>query len=160
MTKEQTFTSILDTPASEAVRPPALPAGTYVAVIKGLPRRGQSDKKKTDFIEYTLNVIQPYVDDEGNGDVDDDELKSFTEVNGALAGKEIKLTYYITEKSAYRHKEFLTDDLGLEFDDSASHWSVAQQTGGTQFLIHMRQKPTDDGKGVYSEIASTAPIAA
>ena len=36
MAKEQTFTSILDTPASESVRPPALPAGTYtVSTLAG-----------------------------------------------------------------------------------------------------------------------------
>ena len=158
MAKEQTFSSILDTPASESVRPPALPAGTYIAVIKGLPKQGKSTKKQTDFIEYTCAVIQAFVNDEGSSDVAEDELASFVEVNGPLNGKEIKHTFYMTEKSAYRHKEFLADDLGLDIDGK-SHWAAAQETPGAQFLIHIRQKPTDDGKGVYSEIASTAPIA-
>jgi hypothetical protein len=158
MAKEATFSSILDAPASESVRPPALPAGTYLAVIKGLPQRGQSAKKKTDFIEYTLLAMGPYTNAEGECDVDADELKAFEEVSGPVKGKELKRTFYMTEKSAYRHKEFLADDLRLDFPEDASHWAIAQQTGGTQVLVHMHQKPTDDGKGVYSEIASTAPV--
>lgn len=154
MAKDATFTSILDAPASAAERPPALPAGTYIAVVKGLPNRGKSTKKQTDYIEYTLSILGSYTNSDGECDVDADDLAAF----GDVKGKEMKLTYYMTEKSAFRHKEFLMDDLRLEFDDDASHWGVAQQTAGSQFLVTIRQKPTDDGKGVYSEIASTAPM--
>lgn len=146
------FSSILDAPATESVRPPALPAGTYVALVKGLPRKDKSSKKGTDFIEYTIAILQPY-DGDGNCDVDAQALEDFGEVRG----KEMRLTFYFTENSAYRHTEFLQNDLGLDVEGK-SHWEAAQEAPGSQFLASIRQKPRDDGKGVYSEIGNTAPL--
>ena len=145
-----TFSSILDAPATESVRPPALPGGTYVSMVKGLPTKGKSTKKGTDFIEYTVAFIQPY---EQANDIDADALEEF----GDVSGKEMRLTFYMTEASAYRHREFLENDLGLEIDGK-SHWEGAQEAPGAQFLSFVRQKPRDDGKGVYSEIGNTAPL--
>lgn len=147
------FSSILDAPATESVRPPALPAGHYVALIKGLPRKDKSSKKGTDFIEYTCAILSPYTDAEGNCDIDPQALEEF----GEVAGKELRLTFYFTENSAYRHTEFLTNDLRLEIE-GMSHWEAAQQAPGSQFLVQVRQKPRDDGKGVFSEIGNTAPL--
>jgi len=148
-----TFSSILNAPATESVRPPALPAGHYISMIKGLPRQDKSTKKGTEFIEYTVLFLQPYVDAEGNSDVDPQALEEF----GQVKGKEMRLTFYMTEKAAYMHTEFLTDTLGLDIS-GMSHWQAAQQASGAQFIAQVRQKPRDDGKGVFSEIGNTAAL--
>lgn len=148
-----TFSDILNAPASDSVRPPALPAGHYLAMIKGLPRADKSAKKGTPFIEYTVSFLEPYTDAEGTTDIDAVALEEF----GAVAGKEMKLTFYLTEGSAYRHKEFLQDDLGLDIE-GLSHWEAAQQAAGAQFVAGIRHKPRDDGKGIFAEISGTAPV--
>lgn len=148
-----TFNDILDAPATEFVRPPAVPAGTYIALVKGLPERGKSTKKGTSFIAFKIAFIGVAADAEGNSDVDADALAEF----GEIAGTEMNLTFYITEKSGYRCKEFLEEDLGIEIGDR-SMWVAAQEAANHQLVVHVRQKPRDDGKGMYSEIASTGPI--
>ncbi len=153
MNQQATFQSILDAPATDSVRPPAMPAGTYLCLVKGLPRRDKSTKKGTDFIEYTIQFVAPYINAEGESDVDAEQLAEFGEVKG----KDMRLTFYMTEASAYRHREFLENDLKLDCEGK-SHWAAAQEAPGSQFLASIRQKARDDGKGVYSEIGSTAPV--
>jgi len=148
------FASILDAPATESVRPPALPAGPYVTIVQGLPRRDKSTKKGTDYIEYTVGFLQAYFNESGESEVDAQALEEF----GDVTGKTMKLTFYMTEASAYRHTEFLTNDLGIDMEGK-SHWEGAQEAPGNQFISFIKQKPRDDGKGVFSEIASTAPLA-
>ncbi len=147
------FQSILNAPATASTRPPPVPGGHYVMLIRGLPRQDKSSKKQTEFIEYNCAIIQPYVDSEGSSDVDAEALAEF----GVVQGKEMRLTFYMTEKSAYRHTEFLSNDLLLEIE-GLSHWEAAQHAPGNQFIAHVRQKPSDDGKGVFSEIGGTAPL--
>jgi hypothetical protein len=145
---QTSFSSILDRPATESERPAAFPIGSYICIIKGLPRKDKSTKKGTDYIEYTLQPVQAI-----EGTVDEEALGEF----GNLADKELKLTFYITEKSAYRHKEFLEDDLRLDIGDD-THWEAAQKTNGARVVVQIKHTPRDDGKGVYSEIAGTAPV--
>ena len=150
---QTTFASILDAPATDSVRPPAMPAGSYLAMVKGLPRRDKSSKKGTDFIEYTLAFITALQGEDGPLDVDPQALEEFGEVQG----KEMKLTFYMTENSAYRHREFCENDLQMDCEGK-SHWELAQEAPGHQVVVHVRQKPREDGKGLFSEIASTAPV--
>lgn len=147
------FASILDAPITEAERPPAIPTGDYILVISGNPRRDKSTRNQTDYIEYSLKILSAV-----DGTYDEDELKEFEESQGKISGKETKKTFYITEKSGYRHKEFIIDDLGLEMGPDKSHWEAAQEAVGHQFLGHYTKKPSDDGKGWFSELTSTAPV--
>lgn len=150
---EASFSSILDRPASEVNRPPTLPVGHYVAVIQGLPRRDKSTKKGTEYVEFTCKV-QSALDD-----VDEKDLKTYQSVSGPVSDAVMKLTFYMTEKSAYRLKDFVLDDLQLEIPDNMDLWSACQETGGAQFTLQIAHKPTQDGKGVFAEIASTGPVA-
>lgn len=150
---QTTFASILDAPAEEFVRPPALPAGQWIVANKGLPRRDKSTKKGTEFIEFTVQFIQPFEDAEGNTTVDADALAEF----GDYTGQERKLTFYVTEKAGYRLREFLEDDLRLDLSGK-SLWEAAQETQGIYYIVTIRHKARDDGKGVFDEIGSTAPM--
>src|SRR5271155_2855426 len=96
------LSSILEAPATEIKRPPPFPAGQYICVIKGLPRKDKSTKKQTEFVEFKVQPLSAV-----EGTVDEDALEAF----GSLNEKEMNLTFYMTEKSAYRMKEFLEDDL-------------------------------------------------
>jgi len=147
------FANILDAPATESVRPPAIPAGHYTALIRGLPRQDKSTKKGTPYIEYVVAILSVYTDEAGNTDVDAQALEEF----GEVVGKELRLTFYMTEASAYRHTEFLANDLRLDIEGK-SHWEAAQMAPGGQFVVQIRQKPRDDGKGVFSEIGNTGPL--
>ncbi len=144
------FGSVLDKPTEEIKRPPALPMGTYVFVCKGLPRQDKSSKKQTEFVEFTVNPIQ------AQDDVDADALKEFTDAFGGIQDKVQKLTFYLTDNSIYRLKEFMIDDLKIEEEETLR--PMLEKTVGAQFLGQIKHTPSDDGKGVYANIASTGPV--
>ena len=145
--RSDTFGSILDRPATEFDRPPPMPVGTYVCMVKGEPRRDKSTKKGTEYIEFNLQFL------EAGEDVDANELKAL----GGIKEKQMKLTFYITDNSGYRCQEFLRDDLGIDIEGQ-SLWDAAQEAKGQSCLVTIRQKPRDDGKGMFSEIGGTAPV--
>ena len=139
------FGSILDKPTSEIERPPTLPQGSYLCVVHGLPRFDKSTKKQTEFAEFTLRVLQ------AGEDVEEEALKEF----GPLGETSIKHTFYLTEKSAYRLKEFLINDLLIE--DTGTLREMIDETPGKQVMISIKHQASDDGKSVYANVASTAP---
>lgn len=143
------FGSVLDKPTEEIKRPPALPQGTYVFAVQGLPRQDKSTKKQTEFVEFTCKPIQ------AQDDVDADDLKAFTDAYGSIGDKAQKLTFYLTDNSIYRLKEFMIDDLKIEEEDTLR--PMLEKTVGAQFLGQIKHTPSDDGKGVYANIASTGP---
>mgnify|MGYP001593996052 CR=1 FL=1 len=146
---ETTFSSILNRPSKEAKRPPPLPTGTYVWIIKGMPESGKSSKKQTPFWKFIV-VPQQSLDD-----VDEDQLKEC----GGLADKSGELTFYDTEKAGYRLIEFMRDDLGID-DDNGEKLGLAMidETPNKQFLGHVKHTPSADGKGIRWEIDQTAPL--
>lgn len=147
MSPDANFSDVLDKPSAEIERPVPLPAGQYICAIVGLPRHDKSSKKQTPFVEFTARVLQ------AGDDVDQEALAEM----GGLAEKTIKLTYYLTENSVYRLKEFLFDDLGLE-DDGGSLRPKLEQTAGCQFMATIKHTSSDDGKSIYANVASTAPV--
>jgi len=101
------FGAILDQPSGAVERPKALPQGTYLFVTQGMPRQDKSTKKGTEFIEFTCKVLQ------AGEDVDPEAL----EEAGGIADKTMNLTFYLTEKSTYRLKEFMIDDLQIDDEE-------------------------------------------
>lgn len=145
------FASVLDRPASSVERPPAYPVGQYVAVIKGLPRRDKSSKKQTEYVEFTYKYLSAY-----NDTVDEEAISA---LGGIPAFSEGKLTFYMTEKSGYRLREFLENDLGLEQEgDEDTLWEMAQRANGNQFIVTLIHEPAEDGKGIYAKAKDTAPV--
>ena len=97
MATQQSFESILDTPATEVERPKPLPAGTYSCIVRGLPEYGESSQKKTPFVRFTLAVQA------AGDDVDTDELQEI----GGIADKTIRNTFYTTPDALFRLTDFL-----------------------------------------------------
>ena len=141
------FSPILKRPASEIKRPPPLPIGHYLWAVQGLPRFDKSSKKGTDFVEFNCKLLQPL------DDVDPADL----EAAGGIGDRTKTLTFYLTEKSAYRLTEFMRDDLGID-GEGKSVEQMIDETPGRQFLAAIIHEPSRDGKGIYDNIGATAPV--
>jgi len=144
-----TFSSILDRKSGDVKRPPPMPTGTYVFVVKGLPEHGKSSLKQTPFVEFTVVPTTPL------DDVDQEQLAAC----GGLTGKSATLTYYDTEKAGYRLTEFLKDDLRIDDEEGEKGVrAMVDESPNCQFLGHVKHTPSKDGKGVFWEIDQTAPL--
>lgn len=147
MAKSPNFTSILDKPSEDAERPKPMPAGTYQCVIKGMPEFGKSDKKQTDYARFTLQPLQ------ADEDVDQEEL----DAAGGLATRTVPVTFYITENSEYRLREFL-DQAGVparQGKEKLSHRQRSELANGHQIGIFIKHKASEDGQAIYAEVART-----
>lgn len=153
MNAQTNFASILDKPASEVEKPKPLAAGTYLVVVKGMPEQGKSAKKKTDFVEFTLGFLQ------AQDDVDPDELKASLEgMDGKVAklsDKTIKNTFYLTENSLWRLKDWL-EALGLDIEGDASLGQLIEASPGCQIMITLGHDASDDGKSLFARIKDFA----
>ena len=141
------FGAILDKPASDIERPKPLPTGTYVCVVKGLPRYDKSSKKQTEFAEYTLQPLQ------AGDDVEEEALQEM----GGIANRTIRATYYITEDALWRLKKFI-EDCGVEIEDGHSLREYCEQLQGRQVLATIKHRASDDGQSVFAELAGTAQV--
>lgn len=145
-TKRATFGSILDTPSRDIEQPKPLPPGSYIASVQGLPRYDVTTNTGTEFAEFTLNLL------EALGDVDEEALDEA----GGLKGKTMRLTMWLTDKSAFRFKQFL-NHCGAGDDDMTLRERI-DETPGKQLVVNLRMgKPNANGTS-YLEIASTAPV--
>lgn len=145
--KPTSFASVLDMPSGDIERPKPLPPGSYVAVVQGQPRQDKSAKKQTEFVEYTLKLL------EAQEDVDTDALKEI----GGIADKTIKSTYYLTENSVWRLKEFL-EHCGVEMDESTSLRQLIGEAAGCQVLITIAHEASQDGSAVFAKVKNTAAV--
>ena len=141
------FASILDESPTEVSAPQPAPQGTYVFVV-GNPRYDKSTKKQTEFAEYTLIIQQPM------DDVDPDDLKA---IEGGVKGKILKATYYLTDGSTYRLREFL-GHLGLDEAEYATLGEMVEDAPGKQFLATVIHEPSTDGQSIFARIGGTAPV--
>jgi hypothetical protein len=149
------FASILDRPSNEIERPASLPAGTYLAIVKGLPRYDKSSKKQTDFIEFTLGIQA------AQDDVDEKELSNFlTKKDGStrsLTDITMKNTYYLTEEAAWRLNKFF-EDLGYDVSGDTTLREMAEDSANSEVYISVKHRPSQDGKSIFAEIAGTAKV--
>lgn len=141
------FASILSRPVTDFERPKPMPQGTYVMVTSGVPRQDKSNKKQTPFVEFTCNVLA------AGEDVDAAELAAM----GGIAGKQMKATYYLTDGSTYRLREFL-GHLGLDEAEYATLGEMVEDAPGKQFLATVIHEPSTDGQSIFARIGGTAPV--
>jgi ribosomal protein S10 len=147
------FQSILDKPAAEVKRPLPLPVGTYLWLIINQPRIDKSPKEQTQFVEYTFRCLQPM------DDVDPQALGDYKARGSEVAGKELKVTFWLTEAAAYRlvnddNNGFL-DILGLD-KSGKSLSQLISEAPGNQVLGSITHSNSKDGSQVYANITSFA----
>lgn len=147
------FESILDQPANEMERPPLLPRGYYLAIVQGAPRIGKSAQKQTEFVEFSLKVIAP-LERDGIVQADEDELEEFGDVKDQV----IPITFYLTEKSKYRCREFV-EHCGVDTSTGTSLGQLIQEVQGCQVIAHVVHEPwqSASGSGVSARVRGTAP---
>lgn len=142
------FADILNKPSNEVEKPKPLPAGTYTAVVKGQPRFDKSQKKQTPFVEFTLGILA------AGEDIDPDELKeSLGET--PLGDKTMKNTFYLTDTSLWRLKDFL-EALGLDVNTDASLAQLIEETPGMQCTITIGHRASEDGRSMFAEIKNVS----
>lgn len=148
------FQDILDRQSTEIDRPKPLPVGSYTAMIQGLPRHDKSQKKGTPFVEFTLKILS------AGDDVDEDDLNSaLTKASGEvvpLMDKTMRLTFYITEDSVYRLKDFLAH-CGIDLDDKTMRQAL-DETPGRQVGITVKHTASEDGDAIYANIGKTFSV--
>jgi hypothetical protein len=139
------FGALLDKAPSEVERPKPLPEGQYLWIIQGLPRYDKSSKKQTEFVEFTLKAQQ------AAPDVDQDELAAM----GGIADKTTKATYYITEGSLWRLKEFL-EHCGIDLDTHDSLRAAIEETVNCLVVGFIKHEASNDGESVFARLGKTA----
>ena len=137
-----TFSALLNKSMSDVERPKPMPQGSYVAMVQGLPRFDKSSKKQTEFVEFTLKLLA------AGEDVDAEALAEM----GGIADKTIKDTYYLTENSLWRLKEFLVN-LGMPEDMSMQE--AVEAAPGKQIGIFINHEPSQDGQAVFARVGKT-----
>jgi len=152
------FSSILDMPSSE-IKFPKLPAGSYVGIVKGMPRHGKSTKKMTEFVEFQIQIVEPLKGEDGESTVDTDELEAF----GPLGEAALPLTFYYSdsdgkalEGGVRRMRDFLSS-CGLEEGDNYNNYREAfEQVPGRTLIVDIKHQPSQDGRSIYAQIDGTA----
>lgn len=103
------FRQILGTKGSAIEKPKPLPAGTYFGTVS-LWETTESSQKKTPGVKISFQLTS------ADADVDQDQLNG---AGGAAAVSKRKLstTYWLTDDSMYRLKEFVEVACGISMDD-------------------------------------------
>lgn len=149
MATQTNFSSILDKAPSDVKPPAQLPVGSYLCVVQGLPRYDKSTNKGTEFAEYNLTVQA------AGEDVSEDDI---AEIEGGVVGKTIKATYYLTENSLYRLKDFFAH-CGLDVEGAKSLKELMDQPNGQQVVAYIKHEASRDpnDKRTFARLAGTAP---
>jgi hypothetical protein len=143
------FASVLDQKAPDAPeRPKPYPVGTYLGVVKGLPREDKSSKQQTPFVEFTLQFLQR------GEDVDQEALNEVLK-GEALGSKTMKLTFYTTDAAVWRLDKFLIEDLKIP--GSRGRRAMIAEAPGKQVLFSIKHETSQDGTQIFAKIGDTAP---
>lgn len=137
------FAALLDEAPTEINRPKPLPQGTYLCTVTGW-ETGESSKKKTPFVRFSLLVIA------ADDDVDAEEL----EASGGFEGKTLRTDYYITADAVYRLDEF-HEHCGLDITDEVSRKMRNDEVVNTQVKVYVKHRASADGESVYAEVGRT-----
>jgi len=142
------FESILDTPADKVERPKPLPAGTYSAIVKGMPEHGVSAQKKTPFVRFTYVLTGAF------DDVDEAELEAvLTNAEGVvtpIGEKSIKDTYYTTPDSLFRLTDAL-EAMGIELDQKTVR-AALDETPNCSINVVVFHRTPDGSDQIFAEV--------
>jgi hypothetical protein len=142
----QDFSDLLNTPAEEAVRPPARPGGTYRSTFKSSADT-ISSKKRTKGLEFEFSDLEPL------SDVDEAAWENYVASPAVKPESDtMSDSFWITPKSLYRIKEFC-EACGISADGK----TVIQMVGdalGERVLLTVQQNVGE--KGTYSNITGYA----
>lgn len=150
------FGALLDRAPTEIERPKPMPVGSYITIIQGTPRYDKSAKKQTEFVEFTHKFVS------AGDDVDADELKeALTSPSGetkALNEVTMKNTFYLTENSLWRLKDFL-EHCGFDVNNpEASLRKMIEETTNSEVGVVVRHEASQDGQSIFARIDKTFAV--
>lgn len=140
------FASILDEAPTEINRPKPIPSGTYICVVNKW-ETGESSKKKTPYVRFTLTPIA------AEEDVSEDDLADA----GDLEGKQLRTDFYLTPDSIYRLSEF-HEHCGLDISEELSHRMRNDAVVNSQVKVHVKHRASEDGSRIFAEVDRTAAV--
>jgi hypothetical protein len=142
------FESILDTPADAVERPKPLPAGTYAAIVRGMPEHGVSAQKKTPFVKFTYALTDAF------DDVDEDELTALlTDKDGKvqpITEKSIKDTYYTTPDSLFRLTDAL-ESMGIDLTNKTIR-AALDETPNCSINVVVSHRTPEGSDQIFAEV--------
>lgn len=136
------FAALLNKKTEDATRPPPLPAGDYMLQV-GKFQFGESDKKKTPYVEFEINILSP------GADIDPVGLQGID-----LTKRKLRLTYYLTDEALWRFRKFLEETLVINGTGRTFNQCMPETVGKTfvgTISQAPSQKPNDDS--IYNEIS-------
>lgn len=153
------FASVLDKPSTDVGRPKPMPVGTYIGMITQLPKIDKSTKKGTEYSEYIIKFLSH------QDDVDEDDLvTALTKASGEkvnLTEKTTKITFYHTEDSLWRLKQFFEHLDIPEEDDDGETLTMRQRmqlVPNRQIGFHIKHAASEDGEAVFANIDKTFKV--
>ena len=98
-------------------------------------------------MEFTHKLIS------AGDDVDPDELKAYLGAR-KLSEVTMKNTYYLTEGSIWRLKEFL-EHCGIDMNAAESLREGIESTPGAEVGVFVNHEPSKDGESFFARINKT-----
>ena len=141
------FAALLNKKTEDATRPPPLPAGEYLLQV-GKYQFDESDKKKTPYVEFEINILG------AGGDVDPTLLQGID-----LTKRKLRRTFYLTDDAFWRLRKFIEETLIINGQGRTFNQCLPE-TVSKQFIGNISQipsqRPGDDS--IFNEIASERAV--
>jgi hypothetical protein len=142
----RSFSEIMDKKPEDVKPPPPFPAGTYLAIVDGIPEWGKS-RNQVEQLQVMTKLLQTMAD------VNKDALMTWRDETGEeVTGQPLSLYFYASAQ--WRLAEFLVH-LGL---GSIPTKMGLEEMPGRQFLVTLKHSPTQDGRSLRHEVDKTAPV--
>lgn len=147
------FRSILSTPMASVEAPKPPPVGTYQLKLGQYKQGTTQGESKTPYIEIPVTYVSP---------CDDVDTEQFEEFGGMakLAKSKNKITFYLTEDSIFRLKNFLENTLQIDTSSMTLQEAIAGINGAVCLGYVKHELSKKDGQTIFATIdaASTAPV--
>ncbi len=126
-------------------KPKPYPEGSYVALIAGIEYGETKSEKKTPYARLNLKLVQAL------SDVKPEELAAY----GDIAGKSVRLDFYLTEDALFRLQDFILEDMGLDMKGQTLDQALPQIINN-QVGIHIKHTFDEkDPSKIYTNVDKT-----
>lgn len=141
------FSQLLRKPAGQAVKPPALPAGDYPAIIKS-HELGESQQKKTPYVRFHIGLMG-WPDSIGESD------RVMPGSDGSthpidLAKKQLRRDFFFTEDAMWRLDDFIRS-LGIQAK-GRTYEEVLPECVGAHVVASVKQSMNQNTNDIFNEV--------
>lgn len=144
------FEEVLDKKVGDIEKPKPRPAGTYLAVVQGLPAMNKIGQEEHPVVDFKLRLMS------AGPDVDPEALAECPPMSEW--GQVVDRHWVNTEQSIFYFQEFLKNVL--DFSGVGIRQALAESPG-RQYYVKMKQRPYINREGqpdIAFEVESTAHV--